>query len=129
VCDSGTQKFLQLPLDSQQEDFLPFFCIMRTVLSSTIRARGSLLRGSSGTQTRLLNIHEYASMEVMRSYGIPVPASGAADSVDGVSKVYKDVIGEGNDCVIKAMVLTGGRGLGKFSNGFKVRLHPFHIQL
>ena len=34
--------------------------------------------------------------------------------------VYKSLIGEGKDCVIKAMVLTGGRGLGHFSNGFKV---------
>ena len=37
--------------------------------------------------------------------------------------VYKSLIGEGNDCVIKAMVLTGGRGLGHFSNGFKVEFY------
>ena len=33
------------------------------------------------------------------------------------------MIGEGKDCVIKAMVLTGGRGLGHFSNGFKGGVH------
>jgi hypothetical protein len=35
-------------------------------------------------------------------------------------QVYKDIIGDGNDCVIKAMVLCGGRGMGHFANGFKV---------
>jgi succinyl-CoA synthetase beta subunit len=38
-------------------------------------------------------------------------------------QLYKTVIGEGKDCVIKAMVLTGGRGLGHFSNGFKGGVH------
>jgi len=46
-------------------------------------------------------------MDIMRGFGIPVPKGGAATSVEGVGKLYKDIIGEGNDCVIKAMVLTG----------------------
>ncbi len=62
-------------------------------------------------------------MDVFRSFGIPVPKSAAATSVEEVSKIYKEVIGEGNDCVIKAMVLSGGRGLGHFSNGFKGGVH------
>ncbi len=37
--------------------------------------------------------------------------------------MYKTIIGEGKDCVIKAMVLAGGRGLGHFSNGFKGGVH------
>mmetsp|Transcript_16090 Transcript_16090/g.16221 ORF Transcript_16090/g.16221 Transcript_16090/m.16221 type:complete len:439 (+) Transcript_16090:109-1425(+) len=79
-----------------------------------------LLTGAQGIgATRLLNVHEYVSMDVMRKFGIPVPKSAVAHSVDEAKKVYKDIIGEGNDCVIKAMVLTGGRGLGHFSNGFK----------
>lgn len=59
----------------------------------------------------------------MRKGGIPVPKSGVAFSVDEVEKVYNEVIGAGNECVIKAMVLTGGRGLGHFSNGFKGGVH------
>ncbi len=62
-------------------------------------------------------------MDVFRGFGIPVPKSGMATSVDEAKKLYKDVIGEGKDCVIKAMVLTGGRGLGHFSNGFKGGVH------
>jgi succinyl-CoA synthetase beta subunit len=62
-------------------------------------------------------------MEIMRGFNIPVPRGGVATSVDEVTQVYKTVIGEGKDCVIKAMVLTGGRGLGKFANGFKGGVH------
>lgn len=62
-------------------------------------------------------------MEVMRSHGVAVPNTGSATSVAEASKLYKEVIGEGNDCVIKAMVLTGGRGLGHFDNGFKGGVH------
>lgn len=70
-------------------------------------------------------------MDVMRKFSIPVPKGGMATNVDEVKQIYKDVIGEGNDCVIKAMVLTGGRGLGHFSNGFKGGVHlctkPGHV--
>lgn len=62
-------------------------------------------------------------MDIMRGFGIPVPKSGMGTSVSEVERVYKDLIGEGEDCVIKAMVLTGGRGLGHFSNGFQGGVH------
>jgi succinyl-CoA synthetase beta subunit len=62
-------------------------------------------------------------MDIMRSFGIRVPNGGMATNLDEVNQVYKTKIGEGKDCVIKAMVLTGGRGLGHFSNGFKGGVH------
>lgn len=62
-------------------------------------------------------------MDVMRSFGIPTPRGGVATSVEEANQVYKTVIGDGKDCVIKAMVLTGGRGLGHFANGFKGGVH------
>jgi succinyl-CoA synthetase beta subunit len=46
-------------------------------------------------------------MDIMRSFGIPVPKGGMATSVEEAKQVYKNVIGEGKDYVIKAMVLTG----------------------
>lgn len=46
-------------------------------------------------------------MDIMRGLNIPVPKGGMATSVSEASKVYKDIIGDGNDCVIKAMVLCG----------------------
>lgn len=76
-----------------------------------------------GGSKRCLNVHEYASMEVFRSFGIPVPKTQAASSIEEAEEIYKKMIGEGNDCVIKAMVLTGGRGLGTFDSGLKGGVH------
>ena len=46
-------------------------------------------------------------MDIMRGFQIPVPKGGMATSVAEAEQVYKTIIGEGKDCVIKAMVLTG----------------------
>jgi hypothetical protein len=55
-----------------------------------------LLKGNSQLGgTRLLNVHEYVSMDIMRSFGIPVPNGGVATTVQEASQVYKNVIGEG----------------------------------
>jgi len=62
-------------------------------------------------------------MDVMRKFDIPVPNTGMAENMDQVKAVYKNIIGEGKDCVIKAMVLAGGRGLGTFTSGFKGGVH------
>ena len=43
---------------------------------------------------RCLNVHEYVSMEVMRSFKIPVPKGGMAESKEGAVQIYKDIIGE-----------------------------------
>jgi len=77
---------------------------------------------------RNLNVHEYVSMDILRSFGVPCPKGGVANSLEEVEQVYKTKIGEGKDCVIKAMVLTGGRGLGHFSNGFKGGVHLVNKQ-
>jgi succinyl-CoA synthetase beta subunit len=81
--------------------------------------RGPLSLGGA----RLLNVHEYISMDIMRGFNIPVPKGGMATSVAEADKVYKEIIGDGNDCVIKAMVLCGGRGKGHFANGFQGGVH------
>ena len=62
-------------------------------------------------------------MDIMRKFEIPVPNSVMATNMDDLKAGYKEVIGEGNDCVIKAMVLAGGRGLGHFDNGFQGGVH------
>lgn len=62
-------------------------------------------------------------MDIMRKFEIPVPNTVMGTSMDELKSGYKEVIGEGKDCVIKAMVLTGGRGLGHFDNGFQGGVH------
>ena len=70
-----------------------------------------------------MNVHEYASMEIMNSFDIPVPRSKAASTAEEAGQIYREMIGEGNDCVIKAMVLCGGRGLGHFNSGLQGGVH------
>lgn len=62
-------------------------------------------------------------MEIFESFGIPVPKTRAVSSVEEAEQLYKEMFGIGNDCVIKAMVLTGGRGLGHFSSGLQGGVH------
>jgi succinyl-CoA synthetase beta subunit len=62
-------------------------------------------------------------MDVFKSFGINTPKCGVAHTPEEAEKVYKELIGEGKDCVIKAMVLTGGRGLGHFTSGLKGGVH------
>merc|ERR1712137_1166071 len=68
-------------------------------------------------QRRGLAIHEYRSAALLESYGIGVPKGGVATSGAEAEKIAKDIGGE--DAVIKAQVLAGGRGKGTFDNGFK----------
>jgi len=96
---------------------------MKTVFNTS---RLALRRANNLTpkaQVRKLNVHEYVSMEIMREFDIPVPKGDMAETKEDAVKKYKDIIGDGKESVIKAMVLTGGRGLGHFSNGFKGGVH------
>lgn len=70
---------------------------------------------------RFLNIHEYQSMELMSRFGINVPKGIAAKNADDAASAVK-ALGK-SDVVVKAQVLAGGRGMGKFANGFKGGVH------
>eukprot|EP00516_Mucochytrium_quahogii_P006009 CAMPEP_0203751412 /NCGR_PEP_ID=MMETSP0098-20131031/5493_1 /ASSEMBLY_ACC=CAM_ASM_000208 /TAXON_ID=96639 /ORGANISM=" , Strain NY0313808BC1" /LENGTH=444 /DNA_ID=CAMNT_0050641129 /DNA_START=80 /DNA_END=1414 /DNA_ORIENTATION=- len=69
-------------------------------------------------QVRNLNIHEYASMELMNASGVPTPKGVVAKTPEEALEVFESGT-LGNDVVIKAQVLAGGRGKGTFKNGFK----------
>jgi len=68
-------------------------------------------------QRRNLSIHEYRSAKLLESYGIGVPKGDVAHSAAEAEQVAKGI--PGDDMVIKAQVLAGGRGKGHFDNGFK----------
>ncbi|TFL06463.1 succinate-CoA ligase [Pterulicium gracile] len=90
---------------------------------STLRTRLPAVSrtAASAGQRRLLSIHEYQSMELLNSYGIPTPKSIAAKTAKEAAKVASEF---GHDrLVIKAQVLAGGRGKGKFDNGFQGGVH------
>jgi succinyl-CoA synthetase beta subunit len=64
-----------------------------------------------------LNVHEYISYTILSEHGIPVPRFGVAYSAKEAHKIATDL--NTKDLVIKAQVLTGGRGKGHFRNGLK----------
>lgn len=89
---------------------------------ASLRTTGSLARrAASAGQRRFLSIHEYQSVNLLNSYGIPTPKSIVAKSPEEAYSVAQNF---GTDkLVIKAQVLAGGRGKGKFDNGFQGGVH------
>ncbi|KAF8640858.1 hypothetical protein AX17_000506 [Amanita inopinata Kibby_2008] len=88
----------------------------------SLRTAGSFARTvASAGQRRFLSIHEYQSMQLLNSYGIPTPKSVVAKSPQEAFEVAKSF---GHDrLVIKAQVLAGGRGKGKFDTGLQGGVH------
>ncbi|CAK5280095.1 unnamed protein product [Mycena citricolor] len=90
------------------------------MLSSLRKAR-TLTRAASAGQRRFLSIHEYQSVKLLNSYGIPTPKSIAAKTPEEAFDVAKNF---GQDqLVIKAQVLAGGRGKGHFDTGLQGGVH------
>jgi succinyl-CoA synthetase beta subunit/malate-CoA ligase subunit beta len=55
-----------------------------------------------------MNIHEFQAKELMRQYGVPVPAGGVAHSVEQAAAVAEEL--GVSRFVIKAQIHAGGRG-------------------
>uniref|UniRef100_F0WJ84 Succinate--CoA ligase [ADP-forming] subunit beta, mitochondrial n=1 Tax=Albugo laibachii Nc14 TaxID=890382 RepID=F0WJ84_9STRA len=85
----------------------------------------SLSRKQQIQHVRHLNLHEYQSMDIMKEYGIRIPQGLPAQTPEEADNAYKQIVGNKSDAdvVIKAQALTGGRGLGHFTNGFKGGVH------
>jgi succinyl-CoA synthetase beta subunit len=65
-----------------------------------------------------LLLHEYVSMGVLKEFGINTPRFKVATTPSEVKEIAAS--GElGNDVVVKAQILAGGRGKGSFSSGMK----------
>jgi len=64
-------------------------------------------------QIRKLSVHEYVSMSLLNEAGVPTPKFGLATTAAEARKIAEDI--GTKDLVIKAQVLAGGRGKGKFS--------------
>ena len=62
-----------------------------------------------------MKIHEYQARELLRSYGLPIPASQTIDSIEQAASAFKAVTAAGaKQAVIKAQVHAGGRGKAGF---------------
>jgi len=58
-----------------------------SVFRSVFRASVPLMR-PTGQQVRRLNLHEYQSMEIMKSYGVAIPNSLPAETPEDAEKAY-----------------------------------------
>jgi succinyl-CoA synthetase beta subunit/malate-CoA ligase subunit beta len=62
-----------------------------------------------------VDIHEYQTKELLKSYGVPVPVGRVAHTVDNAASVAEEI--GGDHWVVKAQIHAGGRGK---SGGVKV---------
>ncbi|KAA1468555.1 succinate-CoA ligase [Dentipellis sp. KUC8613] len=88
---------------------------------ASLRKAGSFARAASAGQRRFLSIHEYQSVKLLNSYNIPTPKSIPAHTAEEAFEAAK-VFGK-DGSVIKAQVLAGGRGKGRFDNGLQGGVH------
>jgi len=76
---------------------------------------------------RNLNVHEYISMELMNKHGIATPKGFVASTAEEAEDIFANKMNEPGQptetVALKAQVLSGGRGLGTFKNGFYGGVH------
>jgi succinyl-CoA synthetase beta subunit len=60
-----------------------------------------------------MKIHEYQAKEILRKYGVPVPAGEMVETLEEADRAAKDLFDAGNKVVVvKAQIHAGGRGKG-----------------
>jgi len=103
-------------------------CLFRKFVEKAAINHGKrILGGAPGVavsgeqQRRHLAIHEYQAMEILTKHGVKVPQFTVAHTAEEAFEAAQN-FGETTgtkDVVIKAQVLAGGRGKGKFESGLK----------
>jgi len=68
-----------------------------------------------------MNIHEYQAKELMQKFGVATPRGAVASSPEEAETVARSL--GTNSLVVKAQIHAGGRGKGKFTNGFQGGVH------
>ncbi len=66
-----------------------------------------------------MKIHEYQAKEILKSYGVPVPKGGLAETPGEARRVAEEI--GGKSIVVKAQIHAGGRGKG---GGVQVVANP-----
>ncbi|KAI9828197.1 MAG: Succinate--CoA ligase [ADP-forming] subunit beta, mitochondrial [Phylliscum demangeonii] len=89
----------------------------RLVGSFLTTADGAVRRQVAPQQKRFLAIHEYLAADLLSRYGVGIPKGKVARTGAEAESIAKSLGGE--DLVLKAQVLAGGRGKGTFDNGLK----------
>jgi succinyl-CoA synthetase beta subunit len=68
-----------------------------------------------------MNIHEYQAKELLQKFDVATTRGRVASTLDEAEQITRE-LGD-VDVVVKAQIHAGGRGKGKFKNGFKGGVH------
>jgi succinyl-CoA synthetase beta subunit len=67
-----------------------------------------------------MNLHEYQAAGLLARHGVPVPESAVCFSADAAREIAAGLFARGETAVVvKSQIHAGGRGKGKFKNGFQ----------
>ena len=67
-----------------------------------------------------MNIHEYQAKQLLKQYGVAVPAGEACTTVEQAKAIAEKIFGSGHSlAVVKSQIHAGGRGKGTFKSGFQ----------
>ncbi len=64
-----------------------------------------------------MNIHEYQAKELLKEYGVPVPAGTIAQTANDFKNALATL--NASEIVVKSQIHAGGRGKGTFIDGYK----------
>jgi succinyl-CoA synthetase beta subunit len=68
-----------------------------------------------------MNIHEYQARELLQKFNVATTRGKVASTLDEAEQIARE-LGD-VEIVVKAQIHAGGRGKGKFNNGFKGGVH------
>jgi succinyl-CoA synthetase beta subunit len=68
-----------------------------------------------------MNIHEYQAKELLQKFAVATTRGRVASTLDEAEQIARE-LGD-VDVVVKAQIHAGGRGKGRFTNGFKGGVH------
>lgn len=88
---------------------------------NAIQRRGTFVSSLQNNQKRFLNLHEYQSHQLLAQNGVNVPKGQAITLPEQALEAAKQLTG--TEFFVKAQILAGGRGRGKFTNGFEGGVH------
>uniref|UniRef100_A0A7S2U713 Succinate--CoA ligase [ADP-forming] subunit beta, mitochondrial n=1 Tax=Attheya septentrionalis TaxID=420275 RepID=A0A7S2U713_9STRA len=87
--------------------------MISSACATLLRRAASRTAAPTVGAVRNLNLHEYQSARIMGGMGVNVPFGIPAQTVDEAVAAAEEIGDE--EVVIKAQILAGGRGLGKFT--------------
>lgn len=90
-------------------------------ISLNFKMLRTALKFISYQQIRTLSLQENVAMNILNDHGITTPKFRVAKTEQEAEQGAKDLLTK--NLMVKAQVLAGGRGLGRFDNGFHGGVH------